>query len=69
MEAKEDKEIHENEDGDNSGRVSGGDWGWQLRHILDVATAQSFPLLHGERQRTEDGKEGWRECKSRWREQ
>lgn len=46
MEAEEDEAKHENEDENNSGRVSGGGRGWQVREILGIgAVALAMFLL------------------------
>lgn len=61
MEAEEDKDIQEDEDGDNRGRVSGGGRGWQVREILDIGALANVAVaracvLHSAQ--TEGGKEG-----------
>lgn len=56
--AEEDKEIQENEDGNNNSRVSGGGSRWQLRQILNAATVGSLTPLHSRRQTPNGRKRG-----------
>lgn len=74
---KKTSRMHEHEERNNSSKASGGDQEWQVRkkklylccRFNSVANAPAFPLVCcGGKQRTEGRKEGWRECKNRWRE-